>query len=1206
MSSCCINFDSGIAYIVDNPNDKPIKSITISEYLINIDLQLEIKNGLKYLVCEKGGALIKYKSDKVKSRFFHKCDFTHDDSKMTEWHKEWETHFENTEISIGNRRADAIVGKNVLEFQHSNISLENVTARSADWKKFGYKIHWIIDCNNAIEISELYNNSYLITFKIDAWKYEHFTCEKYIYLNIDDKIFKINPNKVKSNMIDVNEYKLKSLFIESLSMNINIWDDIEIVQCSLYHNQRGAGCGKTFESIQLLENEETFKHKTTFIYLTKMHSAKEVIFNELKEQYIRRQLSNLDIPEEGMNDIGKQYKINYKNNITGNDCNIIIGTIDSFMYALGNKTVKDRDYFGGIVNSIKEGFLDTTKNGTIKYAQQHIILNKNCLIIIDEAQDLGPEYIEAVCKIMKNTYIDTYVIGDKLQSIWGEHNIHTFLEHNDLPNVEIKRSSGVNNVMRFHNIQFKDFVNKVIDFSKYDLPPIENICNGTNCKYKHTDEIEPYHIFEIEKIYPDDNTDEYNEDKIDKVIEKIIGYMNNEIETNNYLPNNFMFIFPILTKNCLANRLESRIQEFWITKFKDINYKENVLNNNEYWKDKLDSDEYYKYIYLHKNSEGKSINLTESENATRILSIHASKGNGCEVVFLLGLDEMALKIFSKKTGNLVYDSLLHVAITRQKKSLYIGLTNKNDDIKQKFKDFKIEKDITILPRIEDINCSCNYTKIISKSFEHVEFFKQINENIIIPNEYEKLLPINTDSKKLIDWGHHLIRYYVFLYNFKVNIHNNEIVDILNDKNMNIEDRNKHLQFITILNKILKQNINCFDYKSYYIILKEIKESKTPHHIPINIIPILRLQLDDKTKYYKYANILQSFMKHIQNKLKEDLKQNKLPYLCPLETIILYHMIQVMDQGVYAEITIMDIYSIMYCYEECYNSVDHSICNCLCQTCFFEKSNPDNKKYKEIRESIVNHYENTKKLKVVYENYKMYISEKFGEVFTYNIHHRVSFDSNNNFNINDEHSIIAYSENYVIFFIIKPQFNKLNFNEVIFNEIFKKYMLLNIKTECKNYNRYAGKQIIACILTLDSEIPIFYNFDIEKDNLYITQCIKDSLFKIYSEHHDLVFDYYNYWKENKSGNKETCIKYIHDKLEKTKSEYLKDYKKKIIPKYIIEYFYDLNKELSKSKQKQLVLDKVNNKEIFLSELAIKLEEAINDYIGIQLEMEDCDF
>jgi len=447
----------------------------------------------------------------------------------------------------------------------------------------------------------------MIYFFGDYWKFEHFICHDFIFLNYEDKIYKVNPNEIKSNMIDVIEYKTKKDFIKSIKNKINIWSEEEIPQCILYHNQRGAGCGKTYESIQLMDKNEKFKHKNIFIYLTKAHTAKDVIYNELLEQYDRGSLNNLEIPEEGYNISGKQYKINYYNKETESECKIIIGTIDSFMYSIGNKETKetkDKDYFSGIVKSIKNGYVKTEKNGSIKYSQENIKLNKKCLIIIDEAQDLGPEYIEAICSIMRNTYIDAYIIGDKLQSIWGDHNIHTFLEFNDLPHITIEKSDGKNHVMRFHNDQFKDFVNNIIDFNKYNLPHITQICNNQTCKYQHENNIKPYNIFQI-PILRSDNKE--TQEKIDKLIKKIINYMDNEIIKYNYLPNNFMFIFPILTGNYLANRLEARIQEFWMEKFNDIDYQNNVLIHNKYWKNKIKKNKSYKYIFLHKSDEGKSI-----------------------------------------------------------------------------------------------------------------------------------------------------------------------------------------------------------------------------------------------------------------------------------------------------------------------------------------------------------------------------------------------------------------------------------------------------------------------------------------------------------------------------------------------------------------------------------------------------------------------
>ena len=413
----------------------------------------------------------------------------------------------------------------------------------------------------------------------------------------------------------------------------------ECVQGQVYFNQRGAGCGKTYESIQLLNNPK-FNSKTTFIYLTKTHSAKEVIYSELKEQYESKNI-NLSL-------ISEEYTNKYK--LVFDRCIIIIGTIDSFTYNMYDKSeqLSDLDLYNEIVNQIHKGKL----TNEINYANTQIKIDNKTLLIIDEAQDLGKNYMDAFIKIVETTRADLYIIGDKLQSIWGENNIYTCI---DQATAKINKSDGINQVMRFHNVKFKHFVNTLIPYYKYDLPKIEKICDRP-CKYVHED-IKPYTIFELGALYRTDVDDMY------KVINTVIGYMQIEIATYNYSPNNFMFIFPILKKNTFAQIL--------------------YLELDKFWKERLKSNE--KYVYLHKSEPGTTINLKESVNATRIMSIHTSKGTGCEVVFVLGLSEHTLKIFSHQTDNITYNSLLHVAITRQKKAIYVGIENNNDEICRRFK-----------------------------------------------------------------------------------------------------------------------------------------------------------------------------------------------------------------------------------------------------------------------------------------------------------------------------------------------------------------------------------------------------------------------------------------------------------------------------------------------------------------------------------------
>jgi len=1111
---------------------------------------------------------------------------------MTEWHRTWQKCFgDNIELPIGNRIADAIVNDYVLEFQHSRIPKSNIDERTKNHIDCGKKVLWILDCSECLDIKQK-ENSYVITFTKDTWKYENFICNGYIYLDTNDKIYRINPQNVKSCMIEVNDYKTRTEFINAINDDMFLWNNKEIEHGVVYHNQRGAGCGKTFESIQLLQNEEKFKHKETFIYLTKVHSAKEVIYNELIEQYKRGLLINLK-KEENYDDNSidsKQYKIEYTNKITNKNIQVIIGTIDSFAFAVGDKQINDRDYFGGLIKSIKEGYINTSKDGTINYARKKTKLNKNCLIIIDEAQDLGPEYIEAFNKIISVTGIDVYVIGDKLQSIWGEHNIHTFLEKNNLSST-IYRDKGKNHVMRFHNTQFKNFVNSIIDFEKYELPPINSICEGKECKYNHENEIVPYNVFEINTIYANDT--DYQ--KIDDLIEKnIINRMEYDINKYNYLPHNFMFIFPILSKNALANRIESRLQDFWIKKFDDKDYQLRVLNNNNYWKDKINNNKFYKYVYLHKSDEGKSINLKESEYATRILSIHASKGNGCEVVFLLGISEFALTMFSGIKGNLVYDSLLHVALTRQKKSLYIGIEKKCDDIWQRFnKNCVIEKDITSEPIIKNISISKKYQNIIDFSFCSDDKFKKIYDSIMEPHECIKLLPENQDNKQILDWGHHIIRYAVLFYNIMENIMENE----------NIDKNDWSDQFKTKLNKISKLKINNYLYRHYYQQMQQIDKNNRHKNYNKNYeIPVLVFETRENSKYYKYTTILISFMRNIQDKLAKNIKNNRLPKLCPLETVILLFMLYVYNDGQYSEISIMDIYSIMYCYDECSDSIDNNHSKeCLCKEKFPDKNNST--AYNDIKQSIINHYEKVNIIKEMYNNYNKYITNNLGSSkFTYNIQHMVMFgNKNKNFKIYDKYPIIAYSDKHVIKFILRPQFNKLNFNKIIVDAIFDTFMLYNCGTDTENYNRYFNKKIIICILTLDLEQPIFCSFNINKDNEIIKNSIKDYLKVIYSETHDSIFDFYNFCLKTKPPTKDS-ISYTLEQLDN-------NYEK--LPQYIKDYFHDIKREINDAKNKNQPINnivvKVNNKEIFTSEINKYLDNAINDFLGnSDKDNEDCNY
>ena len=113
-----------------------------------------------------------------------------------------------------------------------------------------------------------------------------------------------------------------------------------------------------------------------------------------------------------------------------------------------------------------------------------------------------------------------------------------------------------------------------------------------------------------------------------------------------------------------------------------------------------------------------------------MVSIHTSKGDGRNVVFVIGIDENSLKRFSNESNNLVYDSLIHVSLTRMKKKLYVRFVNNGDDISKKFSKFICDKDIdSDIRPIISIRTDIKSKDIIDDSFKKRHFKVLVDEII---------------------------------------------------------------------------------------------------------------------------------------------------------------------------------------------------------------------------------------------------------------------------------------------------------------------------------------------------------------------------------------------------------------------------------------------------------------------------------------------
>lgn len=590
----------------------------------------------------------------------------------------------------------------------------------------------------------------------------------------------------------------------------------------LYIKQQGPGSGKTYNIINMIQNKE-FLHYKKFIYVSKQHSARAIIKDEFLSQY---NAGLLNIKNMHFRDIGKKYVIDYINS-KGLNCCIIISTIDAFMYALGDKSVQTYDLFEGIVQSI----IDNSIEDTIHFAGMNTLLS-DTLYISDESQDLKEMYGKALLKIIKETGMSVYAVGDKLQSISNETNAFTYLI-----NCEYQKyiEPAINVCRRFNHPILVDFVNYMTSYSKYNLPLLTSHSNQN---------------------YNNPLTILFENGTIEERIEEIMNYYIKEVNENNYGPQDFLIVTPFVSNNPFISCLNSAINEFWIQTYQ------------------LDS--YETYSIFHKSEIGSSINLDESKEKTRIVSIHSSKGDGRPCVFVIGLHETSLKTFSGLRDSLIYDSLLHVAITRMKKKLYITC-NENDEIGQRIKNYLLKNDMPCLTHSLFIDPKVHVKNIIPACGEKI--------NLLI---HDLNMEYKENPEKHIN-GFYTIRYGLMFQ---------QVCKKLKDQQF---DRMSHIKVIREI-ALNAPIVICNSWREYNVRLKMnngTEENK--YEDKETSIPLLNIK-----GYSSYFNLIYENI--------ETIRTVNASKLSCLQSIIFYYMTEVTSRGKYTHMNILELYKMIDYYE----------------------------------------------------------------------------------------------------------------------------------------------------------------------------------------------------------------------------------------------------------------------------------------------------
>lgn len=1050
--------------------------------------------------CKNKHLLISCTGTHNRWHFRHACS---DDimNPLSDWHREWQERFDDEKLEVNyptiKRRADIVEHNYIIEIQHSSISKDEVDHRNADYGSIGKDVLWVIDG------SDIVVNGNVLT--IDSmWKYNSFINCEFIFINVNEHVYKVKPSTIKSLTLHVLPIP-KDDFITSIKENaVHLWT-YELQQSKLYVKQQGAGNGKTWGSVNMLTCQE-FQHYRKFIYVTKQHTAKNIIKEEFLSQ-CQELGTNFRFTEKN-----KKFIIDYENK-KGEECTVVIATIDSFIYAVGNKTVQSIDMFKGIAMTIVEGHLDADIRGMIQYAGINPKLNAESLYVVDEAQDLNDCYAYAVMEVMKKTNMDVYVIGDKLQSIANEINAFTAFQQNGIC------EEPVNVCRRFIHPQLVDFVNHMVPFSKHSLPSII-----------------PYAIYEDsdQAVYPMlvKQTKQYPFIDIEDTVSTLMYSFEKEVDQHNYVPENFLIVTPFVSSNPLANALDVAINEFWIRKLTESEYTCRITNM--YWKDRV-HQEYSRHCIIHKSEEGTSINLDESLHATRIVSIHAAKGDGREVVFLIDMTEKGLSLHTGK-GSLKYDSLLHVALTRMKKTLYIF-----------YMPDEIGRHITSW--MKKTGCSFEVNDI------HIQ--RSINTRSIVSEEINSLVQLDfigqNDATQIIDMSNHNIRFAIM---------RERIGELLQDEpgKQQIKTQKR------IAYKLPIQT--WFTWKDFTFRLKLIKgfTDKDGNTQQERSIPLLKVKDDI---YERYLRIIKECME----KVKYNHNAN-IP-LCPLELITSFYMTQISQYSYQSKITIMELYTIINIYEKAYKHHMKGHDHCCCKLQF-----PNHDYKNSLSDYLHSHYEQMQRLDNIVEKLKrMY-------PFTdWNVDHHLKYYEREDprFEIKTRADFVGYNPTQVILCYVTPNLTPLNIQDFKTCAILDKFIIMNQHETCPNYEKYHGKQVIICVIALNLDEPYVFDFEVEVSNL--KQCIANSMQTIYElENKEMYYLFKTYRTKYGDTFKQRFVANWKEFKKETGS---------VCPLYIDEFMTLMNDKLRRRK----TLDEIE--ETFLTDLNEQLTFSIEDFLKITL-------
>lgn len=966
------------------------------------------------------------------------------------------------------RVADVCVDETVIEYQHSRITRKEVNERNDDYgRRLGKTLAWVIDCTENVATPQKISSDededevWMLEFE-KKWQVDSMRDCEILFAVFHDPVwgqryFRVPIESVVHRLVLVfGSWADNKVWIAHVTSGELDKDVKTPRQSTLTIAQDPHGSGKTYRLTRMMIHTDlpeyaSYAGYATFIVVTKAHSAKEVVYAEFM---IHLRGAGFAYHESTSSN---KYIVKFTKP-SGVETMCIFGTADSLMYNLCDNRMRGADVFINLVKTIHTH--GPTKleggKGRFRYAGQQPRMNKKTLVITDEATTLPEAYADAFSTLMTTCHVDVHLAGDVQQSTFFEHNLLTRVvrEYNDATGTcELPSFRGCHvhirpgrEVRRF-NQTLVDFRNAVM--RGFHEAPSHNMqiavpVAATDVSHARGE----YFMHEIAKTRARD--DPQSEQVVDAV-ETMMEELRRDVHDSKLLPNEILVVTPFVKNNPVMDKFQTAVHEFWSATFYDGDYVRRLREKADGESDEAVASRVARYdeakahfkdasalpwfCVLHRSEEGKPIVTSESRYCTRIVSIHASQGDGRKFVYVVGISEKRLTRFSAgKINNLKYESLLNVAISRMKEVVRVFLEPTYDDVWVRFLPVMTDAMRQTVPPTLLAKSKFNLIGACNVALDEA-LFNKTKEVIVAAS------PSNASNRldrPILDYAHHVIRMSIAHTVFWAHL----VVSQANDKNY-------QEQVLAVFNKVASKMIKPVSSSEYY---EELGEQ--------NYIPVLRYDSGSAVFAPVHERTL-ALLHEVQSMVQQWVrgKATELRQLTPERAVLLQYAVEVFTLARYGmqNIKMDHVYDVVHCY--------------MCKT-------------DDSESKLERHYDYLNQLSSLFEQIKEHRGQ---EVWEWKIYRSICLgnkrtgDSTQYFTLNAHIDHLFLTDTRAIPVILCASVDDMNMDIMCAQALL--YTLVCIQPAQKSYNndkgvptweRIKGKTIEICLVPIKGSRPIFFD------------------------------------------------------------------------------------------------------------------------------------